>query len=282
MTFPSGATTGTSTVLLTVPYPGGGFGTVVARTPFHPLDHTWPDQPSDTGFLTVDGRTLGVRDCVTGALRHGAAAGELVLGEAIEERRGDDGLYWLVVHVTDGEPPPPGTQVTLTVDADRRHALSAGHTGCHLAALALNAAMAARWRKEIRTDALGSPDFDQTAIISSRIHPFGSVDVYRLGKSLRKKGFTVEELAEELVALTAAVTERLASWARDDARVWVDSPRPDLTARRTRHCALPEGEVSIACGGTHLDSTGPLAPAAVTLTLGADGAELTMTTSVSG
>ena len=31
-----------------------------------------------------------------------------------------------------------GSQVTLRVDAEARHALSLGHSGCHLAALALN------------------------------------------------------------------------------------------------------------------------------------------------
>ena len=66
--------------------------------------------------------------------------------------------------------------MVLTVDAAHRAALSAGHTGCHVAALALNAALAGRWRKPGRADGLGHPDFDQLAIVSSRIEPDGAID----------------------------------------------------------------------------------------------------------
>ncbi|GAA3222344.1 hypothetical protein GCM10010468_48110 [Actinocorallia longicatena] len=258
----------------------GGSGVVVDSTPFHPLDHTWPDQPADTGLLIDGERVLPVVGCLTGAVEHGG--GPLYVGEAIPVRRGSAGWHWLAVHVVEEAPPAEGARVTLRVDAERRAALSAGHTGCHLAALALNEALSGRWRKEIGTDALGRPDFDQAAIASSRIRPFGSVDVYRLGKSLRKKGFTTDGLAGELPELAARVTARLAAWTAADAKVWIDVPGPELTARRTWHCALPEGEASIPCGGTHLASTGPLAVASVALALDAAGGELTMTTTVAG
>ncbi|NRQ33013.1 metal-dependent hydrolase [Nonomuraea sp. NN258] len=256
VTFPDGRTSGRSQIVGTVPV-GGRHGLVVAETPFHPLDHTWPDQPADRG--TIGGQP--VVDCVTGAR---SADGEIFLGEAIPARRGADGWDWLVVHVTDG-PPPPETEVELEVDPDHRAALSAGHTACHLAALALNAALAGRWRKEVATDRLGNPDFDQTAITSSRITPYGSLDVYRLGKSLRKKGFSAEDL--DLAEVAGQVNERLAAWVAADAPVWLDVPDAALTARRTWHCSLPEGEASIPCGGTHVGRTGELERVGVTLTL---------------
>jgi alanyl-tRNA synthetase len=151
VTFPAGAVRGSSTVLAVVPLPEHRFGVVTETTPFHPLDHTWPDQPADIGSLTVDGVELPVLDCVTGGV---SPEGELSLGADIPVRRGDDAWAWLVVHVveasgTPGSPVPPvavGATVELQVDADRRAALSAAHTGCHLLALALNAALAPRWR----------------------------------------------------------------------------------------------------------------------------------------
>lgn len=251
---------------------GDRYGTIVAETPFHPLDHTWPDQPADEG--TIGG--LAVVDCVTGAVEEG---GETVhLGEDIPVRRGTSGWNWLVVHVTDG--PVPGREVELVVDEARRRALSAGHTACHLTALALNAALADRWRKEIPADGLGRPDFDQTAITSSRILPDGSRDVYRLGKSLRRKGFTAEGLAEDLPEIAQRVNDRLKEWIAADAPVWIDSPGSELTARRTWHCGLPEGEVAIPCGGTHLSRTSRLGSVTATLELSGDGSELTMHTVV--
>jgi hypothetical protein len=121
-----------------------------------------------------------------------------------------------------------GDAVTLTVDPQRRAALSVGHTGCHLAALALNAALAGRWRKQPRVDSLGHPDFDQSAITSSRIEPFGSVDEYRLGRSLRRSGFDAAGLADDLPALTETVTATLDRWAAAAGR----SPRVGLPPAR--------------------------------------------------
>ncbi|MFC4061030.1 metal-dependent hydrolase [Planomonospora corallina] len=268
VTYPAGETRGRSEVLAALPV-GDRYGVVVAETPFHPLDHTWPDQPADTG--TIGGRP--VADCVTGAVEHGTGA--VRLGEDIPVRRGTDGWHWLVVHVTDA---PLEGEVDLEVDPRLRRSLSAGHTACHLSALALNAALAGRWRKEAPADALGHPDFDQAAITSSRIVPGGSHDVYRLGKSLRRKGFTAEGLAEELPEVEARAGELLQEWAAADAPVWIDSPGPELTARRTWHCGLPGGEASIPCGGTHLSRTSELGTVAVALELSADGSELTMRT----
>ncbi|GAA3414582.1 metal-dependent hydrolase [Streptosporangium vulgare] len=307
VTYPGGAVRGRSAVVATVPV-GDGYGTVVAETPFHPLDHTWPDQPADTG--TIGG--VAVTDCVTGAVAEGEET--VRLGADIPVRRGTPGWHWLVVHVT-AEPVADGGltdagftaagpggagfgagadavgsdtaglggagfrgEVELVVDAEGRRALSAGHTACHLAALALNAALAGRWRKEAPADGLGHPDFDQAAIASSRILPGGSQDVYRLGKSLRRKGFGTEGLAEELPRIARLVGDRLTAWIAADAAVRIDTPGPELTARRTWHCALPEAEVSIPCGGTHLSSTAELGAIAVTLELSADGSELTMRT----
>lgn len=265
VTFPEGRTSGRSPIVGAVPV-GERHGLVVAETPFHPLDHTWPDQPADRG--TIGG--LPVVDCVTGAR---SADGEVLVGEAIPVRRGAEGWEWLVVHVTE-TPLPVGAEVGLEVDAGFRAALSAGHTACHLAALALNAALAGRWRKETRLDALGHPDFDQAAITSSRISPYGSLDVYRLGKSLRKKGFAADDLDPAKVA--QEVNELLRAWVAADAPVRVEVPGPELTARRTWHCSLPDGEASIPCGGTHVGRTSELGRVEVALAL--DDAALTMRT----
>jgi alanyl-tRNA synthetase len=272
VSFPAGTVEGSSTVLAAEPLPDGGWAVVTATTPFHPLDHSWPDQPADTG--TLGG--VPIRDCVTGAV--GPEGGPLLLGADIPVRRGEEGWAWLVVHVTD-EPVAVGADVELRVDADRRAALCAAHTGCHLLALALNEALAPRWRKDPgRSDSLGHPDFDSLAMDSSRMDTQASTDVYRIGKSLRKKGFTADDLAAELPALTDAVNERLAAWVAADAPVRVEAPGSELTARRRWACDLPEGQASIACGGTHLHRLGELAELRTELRLSDDGSELTAVT----
>lgn len=276
VTFPAGATTGSATVLAVQPLPEGA-GVVVDTTPFHPLDHSWPDQPGDTGVLVADGTDYAVADCVTGGV---GPDGEFAVGTAIPVRRGDETWQWLAVHVLDAaEAPAPGTRVELRVDEPRRAALSASHTGCHLMALALNEALADRWRKEVRTDGLGNPDFDSVAMDTSRIALDASTDRYRLGKSLRKKGFDPEGLREALPALTTKINARLAEWLAQDAPIRIDTPGPELTARRQWVCELPEATVAIACGGTHLRRLGELASLTAELTLSEDGSELVVVTS---
>jgi len=286
VTFPSGTTQGSSTVVAAVPLPGGVIGVVTDTTPFHPLDHSWPDQPGDSGtaeFDTVefDGARYPVVDCITGAV---GPEGELVLGDEIPVRRGDPQWTWLAVHVVEmaeaGFEPESllGRAVVLRADRARRAALSASHTGCHLLALALNEALADRWRKEARLDALGSPDFDALAMDSSRMDEHASTDRYRIGKSLRKKGFDPEGLDGALADVAARVNARLAGWIASDARVRIDAPGPELTARRRWVCELPEGTASIDCGGTHLARLGELGSLTTSLSLSEDGTELVAVT----
>lgn len=277
VTFPAGTTSGTATVLDVRPLTDGT-GVIVDSTPFHPLDHSWPDQPGDTGALVAvaDGAEYAVVDCVTGGI---GPNGEFAVGTDIPVRRGDETWQWLAVHVLDGSAAPAvGTAVELRVDEARRAALSASHTGCHLMALALNEALATRWRKEARTDGLGNADFDSLAMDTSRIGLDASTDHYRLGKSLRKKGFDPEGLREALPALTEKVNARLAAWLAQDAPVRIDTPGPELIARRQWVCELPEQTVEIACGGTHLHRLGELASLTAGLTLSEDGSELVVVT----
>ena len=274
VTFPAGATSGTSTVQAVRPLPDG-IGVIVDTTPFHPLDHSWPDQPGDTGVLVADGVEYAVTDCRTGGV---GPDGEFAVGTDIPVRRGDETWQWVVVHVLDGPDAPAQTAVELRVDEPRRAALSASHTGCHLMALALNEALADRWRKEARTDGLGHPDFDSIAMDTSRIGLDASTDRYRLGKSLRKKGFDPEGLREALPEVTEKINARLAEWLAQDAPVRIDTPGPELTARRQWVCELPERTVAIACGGTHLQRLGELASLTAELTLSEDGTELVVVT----
>jgi alanyl-tRNA synthetase len=290
VTFPGGATEGGSTVVAALPLPDAVVGIVTDTTPFHPLDHSWPDQPGDTGVVEFGAVEFGadagergggrypVVDCVTGGI---GPDGEFALGAEIPVRRGDPAWEWLAVHVVEAVADPEslvGRPVVLRVDRERRAALCAAHTGCHLLALALNAALANRWHKEARTDAFGSPDFDALAMENSRMDVHASTDRYRIGKSLRKKGFDPDGLREALPEVTTQVNARLAGWVAADAKVRIDAAGPELTARRRWVCELPEGTASIDCGGTHVASLSALASLTTSLSLSDDGTELVAVT----
>jgi alanyl-tRNA synthetase len=252
VTFPAGSTSGTATVLHVEPA-DEGFFVLLDSTPVHPVDAGWPDQLADRAVLEWNGGRAEVVDCLVAA----TDGTELFVGEAIPVRKGTEGWAFVAAHrVT--EAPPLGIVVTVAVDEKYRAAVSVGHTGCHLASLALNRALANRWSKTIREDALGAPNFDAEASDTSRILERGSHDTYRLGKSLRKRGFRVEGIAEELAQVEAEVNATLAEWVAARAPVRIDREGDRLTDRRTWVCELPDGVARIPCGGTHASNLSEL------------------------
>ena len=274
VTFPDGSLTGEGDVLIV---DRERAVVVVDATPFHPVDHTWPDQPGDSGTITVSDVVLDVSEAVMAAV---SDEGELAVGTDIPVKRGAEGWTWLVGHRVDGEIPASvvaGASARLEVDAARRAGLSRGHTACHLASLALDAALADLWRKEIGVDPLGHPDFEGRANQTSFIHPDGSVDEYRLGKSLRKAGFDSEGFAASLAQREQRINDLLAGWIASGGESRIDVEGPGISDRRTWRCVLPEGEVGFLCGGTHVHSLAEFASISVALDL-SDPQLLVMTT----
>ena len=253
--YPSGATESSSSVV----HVEGSY-VVLDRTAFHPVDHVWPDQGADRGVLRVEGHDYEVSDCVVGATN----GSDLFVGAEVPVRTGAEGWTFVVVHVVPEPGITLGDSVEVVVDEPFREALSAGHTACHLASLALDRALADAWSKDAPLDALGAPAFDSLAIESSLITEFGSRDVYRVGKSLRKKGFGVTSL-DDTTALEAAVNATLEEWVASDAAVRIERDDEGLGDRRYWACSLPGGTATIPCGGTHLSTLAELAAITVTL-----------------
>lgn len=261
VTYPAGSILAQTQVLHSQRDSSGRAYVLLDRTPVHPVDAGWPDQGADRAVLRYAGQELPVVDCLVAATDGSA----LYVGQDIPVSKGTQGWAFVVAHVIDGSTPPEGAAVTVEVDAAYRRAVSAGHTGCHLASLALNEAVADCWKKEVRPDALGSPDFDGLAIDRTRIHEFGSLDTYRLGKSLRRKGFTVTDLAPQDVATD--VNSILATWVASGAPVDIKRDGERLTDRRYWSCSLPAGEARIPCGGTHARSLAEFSNVVVSLQL---------------
>ncbi|WP_295118799.1 metal-dependent hydrolase [uncultured Leifsonia sp.] len=278
VTYPDGDLASTGTVLHLQPLDDGRTAVVLDRTAFHPVDPVWPDQPADTGLLRVDGDVVAVVAAVVGA----TDGTTLHVGDA-PVRTGTPGWAFVVCHLVDDATRfAPGTTVEVEVEPEVRRALSSGHTACHLASLALDDALAGLWTKEVPVDGRGKPAFDQLAIASSRILPDGSLDEYRIGKSLRKKGFAAAELPAALAGVTDAANALLAQWvaAGDGIAITIERDGDGLGERRRWRADLPDGAVEIPCGGTHLRSLAGLSAIVIELDYDQEAASLTMRTSV--
>jgi len=238
---------------------------VTDLTPFHPQSHLWPDQPGDVGHMRWDGGDATIGPCRMGAI---SPEGELFVDTAIPVKRGAEGWHFVVVHPLAGNHQlNVGHQVELHVDSTARHALSLGHTGCHLAALALNRALQPYWRKTVsERDALNQPDFDRLAIQCSRVEPQGSQEQYRIGKSLRKKGINSEALLADLVLIEEQINQQLADWVASGSDIRRSRAGEAIIDSRYWHCMLEGQEVTIPCGGTHVASLADVDQISVQLT----------------
>jgi alanyl-tRNA synthetase len=137
----------------------------------------------------------------------------------------------------------------------------------------MNEATAHLWRKEVRLDSLGRPDLDQLAMESSVMDTGGSTDVYRFGKSLRKRGFDPAQLADQVDEIVGRVQSTLQEWIASAAVVVVaDGGDRRITALRRWTCALPDGQAEMPCGGTHLPDLSALAAVEVDYVVAQDGA----------
>jgi alanyl-tRNA synthetase len=259
VTYPAGSTAESSTVAA-LSYADGEVLFAVERTPCHPESPRWPDQPQDRCTLEMDGVQMPVQ-CAEGFLR----AGALNVGEHSEDFDPLESAPCVVHRAPAGLQMTVGDRVSLRVDERYREAVSRSHSRCHLVSLALNAALADAWRKDppVR-DSLGSPDFDKLAILSSKIHEGGSLDIYRIGKHLRKSGFSVEALgdAEALAEQVQAIAE---DWLKSSPEILVTPGECRLEERRMWSCVLPKGTASFPCGGTHPSHMEPDESLTVTL-----------------
>ncbi|MBF4635947.1 metal-dependent hydrolase [Agreia pratensis] len=281
VTYPAGDLASTGTVLHSEALDAGRRAVLLDVSACHPVDSAWPDQPADRAVLTVNGVELDILDCVVGS-----TDGEsLHLGGDVPVRKGTEGWAFVTAHIVDDALATAaglleGSEASIAVDADYRHALSVGHTACHLASLALNAELAGSWSKDASLDALEHPNFDALAIETSRIHERGSVDVYRVGKSLRKKGFAPARLVDDLGEVARGVDARLSAWAASGAAASIQRDGDRLTDRRYWTTTLDGHPVSIPCGGTHVANLRELTDTQVTLHAqqGDAALELRMTT----
>jgi alanyl-tRNA synthetase len=178
-----------------------------------------------------------------------------MVDKAIDARRDEPDTLFLVAHVLKTASVGGlgiGTRVTLTVDAARRLRLSAAHTACHLLAYALNQETQDLWKKPTSLDSRGYHDLDAASCVFTQHDVGGSLDRYRLGKSLRKRGFDSARFVEEIPTIIAGVNRTLAKWIESDAAVRIDCAGPRLTDWRQWVCDLPGSSAFMSCGGTHV------------------------------
>lgn len=241
---------------------------VVRETPFHPVSHIWPDHPADKGTISFGEHEYCVADCQVGAVEH--ESGTLYVGKAIPVKRDTDGWSFVVVHCLSGSEADlnVGNVVCLNVDKEYQQSLSRGHSAGHIAFLALNKVLAqSYWRKDAdRKDPLGNFDFNSYAQETSFVTPDRCDDVYRLGKTLKKRGLNTAEVFTELADIEVKVNQQIGEWLSTESMVSMRLEGESLTDSRYWQWQLPGHDLAvIPCGGSHISSTSELGSICVSL-----------------
>lgn len=252
-----------------------GVDIIVEQTPFHPVSHIWPDHPADKGHLTISGRKVELVDCLVGAIE--LETGTLFVDKAIPVKRDTAGWVFVVVHRIPAMPEADlndlvnvGDMIELKVDKAYQQSLSRGHSAGHIAYLALNKVLAqSYWRKDPdRKDPLGHPDFNSYAQETSFITPDKCIDIYRLGKTLRKRGLNSANVLRELADIECKINHQLQSWIEFGGKVTMRCDGSRLTDSRYWECQLEvDLHASTPCGGTHIDQLSDFGAVEVALSL---------------
>lgn len=259
VTFPGGSVNEQSTIIHFSDMPNDPTKLIIftEKTPFHPVDNNWPDQPSDKGFLIINNKKVPIENCIMAA--YNPEDKSLFLDKEIPVKRFDDKWFFLVAHIIDKKYISSndliiGEVITLKVDEDYRNKLSKTHALCHLAALALNKVTNNYWKKEFKKDSLGNNHLDLLAIKESSMSENNSLDRYRLGKSVKKNGFDVSSFFNDLSLIEKKINEQIIEWLSNDVNISITPKVSYINEIRQWTCSLPDGEAEIPCGGTHTKS----------------------------
>ncbi|MDR1481697.1 MAG: hypothetical protein LBI74_03635 [Synergistaceae bacterium] len=251
-TFHKGSLRERSVVTYIVPY-GDSHVIVSETTPFHPRDYQWPDHPADRGFIE---NSLGRRYDLADVVFVGRDPdGNICVDSGIPAKKNDPGWSFCVGHVILGVRPnlSEGDPIILQVDNSYRWRLSRAHSAAHVMSFALNQSFAQRWRRKIPyIDDMGNPNFDAVALEKSNISPLSCVDRYRLGKSLKRRGFTVDGLKDDISRYEEEINRMIDEWMQNDAPISVESDGDNLTSIKCWNTTLDGVDVEMPCNGTHV------------------------------
>ncbi|OCQ54258.1 Alanine--tRNA ligase, organellar chromatophore [Photorhabdus australis subsp. thailandensis] len=227
---------------------------ITQDSPFYPKNYKWPDQLHDNGIISIGDKELAVTKVYTAGLFND----HLYIDQEITKQATSPEKIIPVHYIPDlqefSERDLIGKTVTLSVNYETRYRVSAAHSMAHFMSLALNKATNHIWSKVYDTDDLGNYNLDKAAIYQSSITELKSVDIYRFGKSLKKKGFDKNILIENLDKINREVNSTLNNWLTQGAEITVEYKSKEISDTRLWKSTIDSTVVTIPCGGTHINN----------------------------
>ncbi|WP_232832400.1 hypothetical protein [Photorhabdus sp. CRCIA-P01] len=227
---------------------------ITQDSPFYPKNYKWPDQLHDNGIISIGDKELTVTKVYTAGLING----HLYIDQEITKQATSPAKIIPAHHLPDlqgiSERDLIGKTVTLSVNDETRYKVSAAHSMAHFMSLALNKATNHIWSKIYDTDDLGNYNLDKAAIYQSSVTELKSVDIYRFGKSIKKKGFDKNILIENLDKINKEVNNTLNNWLSQGAEITIEYQSKEINDTRLWKSTIDSTAVTIPCGGTHINN----------------------------
>ncbi|CDG22878.1 conserved protein of unknown function [Xenorhabdus poinarii G6] len=255
-----------------------GYIVITENSPFYPKNYKWGDQKSDVGIIAVNHHRLNVVKTYTAAIIDGQIYIDQNIPNKLDSADKLIPAHYLVSLNGVEEKTIIGNNVKLSVDADARHKISAAHSMAHFMSLALNKAANKYWNKDYDTDSLGNFNFDKASIFKSSISELQSVDIYRLGKSIKKKGFDKTVFLQNLNGVSEEINLTLNHWLSIGCEIQVEYTSKNISDLRLWKSTIENHPIIIPCGGTHISNTEEIKDAKVEITPGESDEYIVITT----
>ncbi|WP_338884371.1 MULTISPECIES: hypothetical protein [Xenorhabdus] len=232
-----------------------GYIVITNNSPFYPQNYKWGDQKSDIGVIAFNNHTLNIVKTYTAVI----IDGKICIGHDIPDKLNSEDKL-IPAHYLESLnglecQSMVGEKVKLSVDAEARYKISAAHSMTHFMSLALNKVANKYWNKDYDTDSLGNYNLDKAAIFKSSISELKSVDTYRFGKSLKKKGFDKASFLANIVSINEEMNLILKNWLSTGSEIQVEYTSKNIEDFRLWKSTVENRPVVIPCGGTHIKNT---------------------------
>ncbi|MDC9595674.1 hypothetical protein [Xenorhabdus anantnagensis] len=238
-----------------------GYIIITDNSPFYPENYKWGDQKSDVGVIAFSTHILNIVKTYTAAV----IDGRIYIDQNIPNKLSSEdklipalyleSLNGLEEKIILDEKIIIGKRVKLSVDAEVRHKISAAHSMAHFMSLALNKVANKYWNKNYDTDSLGNFNLDKASIFKSSISELQSVDIYRFGKSIKKKGFDKAAFLQDIDSVNEEMNLTLKNWLSVGSEIQVEYISKNIEDLRLWKSTVENHPVVIPCGGTHIKNT---------------------------
>lgn len=254
---------------------------ILEKTPFHPIDANWPDQPADKGEIWIGEKQYHIENVVQYPIEKDT---QQIIAANHNIRRNSPKHIFIVAHEISGLINPENSanmQAIAKVDKEYRKSISRPHSANHILDLALNKILNTYWKKTAKLDGFSNADFGKKTNEYSRITPGRSVDKYNLSK-LEPEEFVKTEFEQNISTIERLTENTINDWItrNKENKIEITAEGDRINSLRKWTTIIDNTKIEMFCGGTHPQKIGDIGQIRIVMNYDKENQILTIETSV--